>query len=319
MFSGLAGGYAVIHRKGETIVGVAIATALMPPLAVVGYGLAVFDMSIAGGAFFLFMTNLLAIAFCVVGLSKLYSFGEEHSPQHTLWQSALILTVFAALSVPLGVALRDIAWETTLSNSVRGQILDPFGTTEARLSDFSVAFPRGDAIRVDATVLTRARVAAADDELEAALERRFGRAFDVRIDQILINEDKALEADAILERAEAALAAPLRAEIARLRALADAQESSQLALRDAVPFPVRAADIDTATRRAVIVAAPSRAFDLGALRAIEDNLRSNLPEWQVDVVPPLDALPPVAVAAGPDGLPEDAAARVALSVWALSR
>ncbi|MEM7678349.1 MAG: DUF389 domain-containing protein, partial [Myxococcota bacterium] len=40
VFSGLAGGYAVINKKGETIVGVAIATALMPPLAVVGYGLA---------------------------------------------------------------------------------------------------------------------------------------------------------------------------------------------------------------------------------------------------------------------------------------
>lgn len=72
VFSGLAGGYAVIHRKGETIVGVAIATALMPPLAVTGYGLATAQFQIAGGAFFLFMTNLLAIALMVTVLSRFY-------------------------------------------------------------------------------------------------------------------------------------------------------------------------------------------------------------------------------------------------------
>src|SRR3990167_1749333 len=75
IFSGLAGGYAVIQRQGATIVGVAIATALMPPLAVTGYGLAVGSMAIAGGSFFLFMTNLLAIALSVTVLSKIYGFG----------------------------------------------------------------------------------------------------------------------------------------------------------------------------------------------------------------------------------------------------
>ena len=82
VFSGLAGGYAVIHRKGETIVGVAIATALMPPLAVVGYGLATAQFQLAGGAFFLYMTNLLAIALSVTVLSRFYGFGERHSPKH---------------------------------------------------------------------------------------------------------------------------------------------------------------------------------------------------------------------------------------------
>ncbi|MBO7941695.1 DUF389 domain-containing protein, partial [Streptomyces sp. S9] len=46
VFSGLAGAYATVTRKGETIVGVAIATALMPPLAVVGYGVALVNLQI---------------------------------------------------------------------------------------------------------------------------------------------------------------------------------------------------------------------------------------------------------------------------------
>ena len=51
VFSALAGGYATIKGRGETIVGVALATSLMPPLAAVGYGLATLNMPVAGGAF----------------------------------------------------------------------------------------------------------------------------------------------------------------------------------------------------------------------------------------------------------------------------
>ena len=44
LFAALAGTFAIIRGRGETIVGVAIATALMPPLAVVGYGLATWNV-----------------------------------------------------------------------------------------------------------------------------------------------------------------------------------------------------------------------------------------------------------------------------------
>jgi uncharacterized hydrophobic protein (TIGR00271 family) len=40
VLSGLAGGYAIVRREIGTVAGVAIATALMPPLATAGYGLA---------------------------------------------------------------------------------------------------------------------------------------------------------------------------------------------------------------------------------------------------------------------------------------
>ena len=56
-FSGLAGAYATITRKGEAIVGVAIATALMPPLATVGFGLATLN-----GAVALFVYLVIAIS-----------------------------------------------------------------------------------------------------------------------------------------------------------------------------------------------------------------------------------------------------------------
>ncbi|HNS50013.1 MAG TPA: DUF389 domain-containing protein [Anaerolineae bacterium] len=60
--SGLAGGYALC-RKGvsASLPGVAIAAALVPPLATVGIGLSLGQGRIAGGASLLFLTNLVAI------------------------------------------------------------------------------------------------------------------------------------------------------------------------------------------------------------------------------------------------------------------
>ena len=67
--SGLAGGYAMVRGRGGTIVGVAIATALMPPMAVVGFGIASGHAPVAQGALLLFATNLVAIALSITAVT----------------------------------------------------------------------------------------------------------------------------------------------------------------------------------------------------------------------------------------------------------
>lgn len=67
----LAGGLAGIigqtrREKSNVIPGVAIATALMPPLCTAGYGLANADWQVFGGAFYLFSINCVFIAFASV-------------------------------------------------------------------------------------------------------------------------------------------------------------------------------------------------------------------------------------------------------------
>lgn len=62
-FGGAAGILAIGSKvKGNVIPGVAIATALMPPLCTVGYGLATLQMTYFFGAFFLFFINSVFIA-----------------------------------------------------------------------------------------------------------------------------------------------------------------------------------------------------------------------------------------------------------------
>ncbi|MFN7055200.1 DUF389 domain-containing protein [Hyphomonas sp.] len=320
VFSGLAGGYAVIHRKGETIVGVAIATALMPPLAVTGYGLATAQFHIAGGAFFLYMTNLLAIALSVTVLSRFYGFGERHSPRHTMWQTGLIVTVFIGLSIPLGLALRDIAYETRVRDVTRDIVLEPFAGADARLSDFDVSFPRrGPArITVQATVLTSERVPGADVRLSERLTERFSRPVAVSIDQIFVDDSNVTETARFLQAAETSLGAPLRAQMSQFEALA-VERRTQRELRAAFPFQLAAAEIDPPARRAVFAAAVTEGVSFAGWRRLEEGLRRNYADWEITVVPPPGDLPLVRFAPGEDTLAPDAAALVADIGWALAR
>ncbi len=64
LFGGLAGIIALTRKeKSNVIPGVAIATALMPPLCTAGYGLANGSMAMFFGAFYLFFINAVFIAF----------------------------------------------------------------------------------------------------------------------------------------------------------------------------------------------------------------------------------------------------------------
>ncbi len=63
LFGGIAGIVAGSHKdKTNALPGVAIATALMPPLCTVGFGLAIADPIIAGGAFYLLFINAVIIS-----------------------------------------------------------------------------------------------------------------------------------------------------------------------------------------------------------------------------------------------------------------
>lgn len=71
-FGGAAGMVALTRRSFSNIVpGVAIATALMPPLCTVGYGLAHARWDMASGAFYLFLINGVFIAFATLVVTRL--------------------------------------------------------------------------------------------------------------------------------------------------------------------------------------------------------------------------------------------------------
>lgn len=79
LFGGLAGIVAISSKqKGNVIPGVAIATALMPPLCTAGYGLATWKISFFIGAFYLFIINTVFIALATLIIVRLLHFPYKH-------------------------------------------------------------------------------------------------------------------------------------------------------------------------------------------------------------------------------------------------
>jgi len=75
LFGGMAGIVAISSKnKGNVIPGVAIATALMPPLCTAGYGLATGKLSFLFGALYLFTINTVFIALSSVAVSQALNF-----------------------------------------------------------------------------------------------------------------------------------------------------------------------------------------------------------------------------------------------------
>jgi uncharacterized hydrophobic protein (TIGR00271 family) len=77
-FGGMAGIVAIANRdRGNVIPGVAIATALMPPLCTAGYGLASGNLGIFAGAFYLYFINTVFISFAILLGARIFRFDKK--------------------------------------------------------------------------------------------------------------------------------------------------------------------------------------------------------------------------------------------------
>lgn len=98
LFGGLAGMVAQTRkeRTGTVIPGVAIATALMPPLCTVGYGLATLQFRFMLGALYLFTINTIFIAlasFLVTRVMKFKMIGEIEEHQLKKLKNLMIMVI----------------------------------------------------------------------------------------------------------------------------------------------------------------------------------------------------------------------------------
>lgn len=106
--AGLAGGYLMVDRKAAAgAAGVAIAVALVPPLAVVGICMELGAFSLAAGALLLFATNLVAIvlaASTVIVVASVVPRGFLRARFRQLRIGFVaVLTAVVVVSVPLGI------------------------------------------------------------------------------------------------------------------------------------------------------------------------------------------------------------------------
>jgi uncharacterized hydrophobic protein (TIGR00271 family) len=122
----LFGGTAMIiavsrtSRSTNTIAGVAVATALMPPLCTAGYGLANKDMGIFAGASYLYLINSVFIGLTTFLFTKYLKLGTVESGRPALsrrWAVALTVAAFIFLAPSLFMAY-DLIQETSFRSKV---------------------------------------------------------------------------------------------------------------------------------------------------------------------------------------------------------
>jgi uncharacterized hydrophobic protein (TIGR00271 family) len=129
--SGAAGAYALCRKEvSAALPGVAIAAALVPPLATVGIGIALGQGSIAGGALLLFTTNLVAISaagglvFLWLGFRPIP--GQESRAR--VFQGGILGTIalLVAVTIPLGIltaqSVREAIVNRELTRAIEAEV-----------------------------------------------------------------------------------------------------------------------------------------------------------------------------------------------------
>ena len=183
LLAGLAGAAALCTKKNYlTIVpGVAIATAVIPPLSVAGFGIGTGNYRIFLGGFFLFFTNFVAIIISTCLVFFIYGFrpavvAEENRAQLKKRVSVLSL-VLILISIPLVYTLH----QSIASVRLRGQIetslkeaLNREGKTD--LTSFSYSFRKDGGLTVNSVLnavayLKEDEVAAVEQKLRISLGR----------------------------------------------------------------------------------------------------------------------------------------------------
>lgn len=308
LFAALAGAFAIVKGRGGAIVGVAIATALMPPLAVVGYGLATWNLPVLGGAFALFGTNFIMIAMSATIMARLYGFGPSLSGHQGWVQSGLLILVFVALAVPLGLSLSRIASEAVAVTEIRGFLAEQFGAA-SRVTQLTVDFD-AKPITVNAVVIAPRAKSKTSDALRMDMERTLGRPLALQVDQVLLARN----------------ANSLEAQRNQLQAAKDTESAAKAAgdrVRQAVALAAGVGpndvilDRDHKTALASAAALPSA--DLVTYHTLEARAAASAPDWRISVVPPFEPLPTLRFANGSDAIDDASRQVIVLSAWAAHR
>ena len=124
VFIALFGGFAGIIEtsrkdKGSVITGVAIATALMPPLCTVGYGISIWKGSVIFGALYLFTINSIFIALATFFAVKYFRFPvvEMTSEKKKLSNSVMYIILVAVIVPSVISAIQMVQENNFLSHA----------------------------------------------------------------------------------------------------------------------------------------------------------------------------------------------------------
>ena len=179
--AGMAGAFTQTRRSiADAIPGVAIAVALVPPLSVIGIGLAFREQAISVGASLLFSTNLICIIFFGALVFVFQSYGNIERAKTGLVMSTAVMFV---LGVPLTLSMRELITEKNVRYQVSNLIVNKtktFDNADIRLIN---VVPKSDHLHVGIEVaapidsISQAGI----DRMRQILTQEIGRPIDLQV------------------------------------------------------------------------------------------------------------------------------------------
>lgn len=145
-FGGAAGIVGVsTKQKGNVIPGVAIATALMPPLCTAGFGLANGNIHYFLGAFYLFFINSVFIAFATTIGAKLMKFPKKQflDPQRQVTVERIVYAILFATVVPSVIITYNMIRDNYITTTAYNFVNEEFNTSRNQIINKSVKYEKG--------------------------------------------------------------------------------------------------------------------------------------------------------------------------------
>lgn len=180
--AGLAAGYVITHRRVvSSLPGVAIAVALVPPLATVGITLELGRWDAARGSMLLFLTNLVAIvlsAILVMRASGVAPDEVRRKGARSVRVGVVVTSILlVAIAVPLTLHTRQVVLDRVFAQTVGAEVvrLDP----NAVIEQLQATVTGPDHASVTVLIATSSRELLPAWELAEALAAETGRTVDV--------------------------------------------------------------------------------------------------------------------------------------------
>ncbi len=197
-FGGIAGIVAGSRKDiSSAIPGVAIATALLPPICVAGYGLAKFDFTIFGGAFYLFLLNAFFIMIATYLVVRYLKFPvKQHTTRAQQRRSRLaMIAAVVVIIIPSFFFLRGSIIDIRENNYARSFVEENFENNQ-HINMIDWEYEQFDTLKVlECTFQIDDKFNAEQtDSLEDVLNaQRFHKNTILRLRQIEATEDEIQE------------------------------------------------------------------------------------------------------------------------------
>jgi uncharacterized hydrophobic protein (TIGR00271 family) len=141
VFGGIAGIVSIARKDiSTTIPGVAIATALMPPLCVTGYGIAIGDAKIAFSSFYLFFINAFFVAFSTYLIIRYlnFPFKEFATPEERKKNMRYVYLFSLFMIIPSLIIFRNVWLKADTKRKVNQFITTHIGDNEIYLDEYEI-------------------------------------------------------------------------------------------------------------------------------------------------------------------------------------